>query len=436
WEHFTLVSKIVQLTMNGNDWHRILLSDLHHQVSLKQVVFSGDKMLDAISSTLVVAELPVAKHSGKVDITVFIRREIAEQVLWTPVMVLEVKTKTAFDFNLFGLKLKRKRKKTITPAFYAWKRAMSDDEWDSLVGSGPDWDALDQFLDYENAILTEYGQVAAHDPTPPTSLWKGVIVLDTDQSPIEVYPAFQYLLEDLMTGFVQQLVLQDNALAVKPEPIDTIYDAPRVALLATPSSGPTALLDEMVNPDKLPMEDPFSDRETDERTLSLYVSIPSPTSSGVTTTKLSRNWHLLHHIQESIEASSPTIKEIVWLDLMGDYKSDNLVRKRFGLDSLLHEKRIPKKQHHQLTATLRSIKFHDLSINIGELLTEGEEAFDKLSRHITAALSEAQNSERIILLDGRADVRRCFRVINKICSAPLNNDCLTPFRGRRPILSG
>ncbi|MFQ5833370.1 MAG: hypothetical protein ACE5H4_11745 [Candidatus Thorarchaeota archaeon] len=401
-----LVEQVLFLSQReGNEWHRILLSDLHHPASLKQVAFLGDKMLDSLASVLVVAELPVARRSGQVDLTIFIRREIAGRILWTPVMVLEIKTKTALDFNLYGMRIKRKWKTSVVPAFYAWKRAMSDDEWKTLVTSGPDKSALEQLRDYELEVLDEYKRIAVHDPTPPTSLWKGVIVLDTDQSPIEVFPAFHYLLEDLMTGLLHQIVEQDTPISVVPGPLSSGDDAPRVALLVAPSRGPTELLQEMVSPGSLPVEDPFIDRETDARVLTLYVSIPSPTSSGITAARFSRDWHLLHHVQECIETSPTPIEEVVWLDLMGDYKTDELVRRRFGLDALLHEQMIPKRVHRQLTSTLRSIRFLDLSTDINEIIIEGAEALDRLVRHIETVLPEKENGERIVVLDGWTELR-------------------------------
>ncbi len=400
-----LVEQILPLSQReGNEWHRVLFSDLHHPVSLRQVVFSGDKMLDSLSPILVVAELPVAKHSGQVDLTIFIRREIKGQILWTPVMILEVKTKTAFDFNLYGLQLKRKRKRTITPAFYAWKRTMNEEEWRNIITSGPGEDALDQLGDYEHEILAEYRQMVTQDSVPPSSLWKGVIVLDTDQSPIDIYPAFQYLLEELMTGFIHQLVEQDSTISIAPEPLSSGDNAPKVALFITPSKGPARLLDEMESPTSLAIEDPFSDREPDDRTLTLYVSIPSPTSSGMTAARLSRNWHLLHHLKESQE-TSPTPIEFVWVDFMGDYGSDGLLRKRFGIDRLHKDGMISQEVYRNLTDTLWSIRFLDLSTNIDEVLTEGMDAFDKLCKHITTVLPGNEDIEYIVVLDGWEDLR-------------------------------
>ncbi len=396
-----LIDQVLSLSQReGNNWHRILLSDLHHPVSLKQVVFSGDKMLDSLSSSLVVAELPVAKRSGQVDLSIFIRREVTGRIIWTPVMLLEVKTKIAFDFSLFGMEIIRKRQKSVTPTFYAWKRALSDGEWESLVKSGPEPNALRQLREYESELLAEYEKLVPYDPSPPASLWKGVIVLDTDQTPIEVFQAFQFLLEDLATGIIHQLVNQDESISISANPVSSGDDTPRISLIVAPSRGPTGLLDELVTSNSLPAENPFIDRESDDRILTLYVSIPSPTSSGVTAARLSRDWHLLHHIQECLRTAPTPIKEVTWLDLRGDYRTDELVKKRFGLDSLLNEKMISSRVHGQLNATLRSIKFLDLTVSITHLLEEGEEALTKLCKHIETILPERTDNERIIILDG------------------------------------
>ncbi|MGY5875108.1 MAG: hypothetical protein RTU30_05140 [Candidatus Thorarchaeota archaeon] len=401
-----LVEQILAISgREGNQWHRILLSDLHHPVSLKQVVFSGDKMLDSPSSIQVVAELPVAKRSGQIDLTVFIRREVEGRILWTPVMILEIKTKTSIDFSLFGKHIKRKRTESVTPVFYAWKRTMNDEEWDILTKSGPEQSALQQLRNYESELLAEYRQVASHDPIHPSSLWKGVIVLDTKQSVPETFSAFQHLLEDLTTGIIHQLVNKKDSFSAAPVSLSSGKDCPRVVLLVAPSKGPSDLLDEMTAPRNLPEEDPFIDREQDDRILTLYVSVPSPTSSGITAARLSQNWHLLHHIQECIKTSPDDIEEVVWLDLMGTYRTEDLVRRRFGLDTMLRERLISKKDHRKLATTLRSIRFFDISPEVNSLLEQGAEGLDTLIRRIETAFPKKKDVERIIIIDGWTDLQ-------------------------------
>ncbi|MDF1540684.1 MAG: hypothetical protein P1Q69_17435, partial [Candidatus Thorarchaeota archaeon] len=248
-------------------------------------------------------------------------------------------------------------------------------------------------------LIAEYRTIATKDSSPPTSLWKGVIVLDSDQSPLEIYPAYQHLIEDLMTGFIHQLVENKNTLSVTPEPLNFADNTPRISIFVTPSQGPADLLDELDTPRNIPIEDPFIDREQDGRTLTLYVSVPSPTSSGITAAHLSRNWHLLHHIKECMDTSS-TPTEIVWLDLMGDYKTDELLEQRFGLETLHKQRRISQEMYRDLTNTLWSTRFLDLSHNIDEVLTEGSDAFDKLCFNVSAFLPEREEGKYIIVLDG------------------------------------
>lgn len=388
----------------GNQWHRILMSDLHHPVSLKQVVCSGDRMLDEPSSILIVAELPVARYSGKVDLTVFIRRMVAKRILWTPVMVLEIKTKTGFNFNLFGMNIKRKRSKTVTPAFYTWKRALSLDEWNSIVTSRPDASAFAQLTEYSNELLNEYKQVAPHDPSPPSSLWKGIIVLDTEQLPADVFPAFQFLLENLTTGLLQQLINQEP-VSITPEPLSIGCDVPRVCLLIAPTEGPAQLLDEMENILTLPEEDPFAEREGDDRTLTLYIPIDSSTSSGKTASRISTSWHLLHHIRECIEGSTEST-DAIWLDLTGDYRCQELVEKRFGIRELYQEKKISRDIHDQLSNTLRDIKFINLSGFITMIFDNRTNALDTLDQHLRFLIPRDKEGKRIIVLDGWVEIKQ------------------------------
>jgi hypothetical protein len=388
----------------GNKWHRVLFSGLRHPSSLRQVVFAGDTLLDDMSPLMIVAELPVGNYAGKADLTIFIRRTVDGKTRWTPVMVLEVKTKTAFDFNLYGIRLKRKRNCSIVPALYAWKRGMSEEEWEDILGSGSDSDALAQLGAYEHEIVTEYRELVPEDRDPPSSLWKGVIALDTSESPSNLYPAFQYLLEDLKAGLIQHIADTKAAISVIPEYAYSDQDAPKVVLFIEPFSGPVRFLQDVEPPKCLQEEDPFVEREPDDRTLTLYVSVPSPTSAGVTGARLARDWHLLHHLDECCKISQEPI-EVVWLDLLGDYKSDALVQKRMRLNLLRSEKRITENTHLRLAKLLQKIRFVNLSPNCADIISDGERGMDDLFAALRAVFPANRNNERIIILDGWTGLR-------------------------------
>ena len=386
----------------GSEWHRILLSDLHHPKSLKQVVFAGDTMLEELSSILIIGELPVSRRKGQVDLVIFIRREVSGRIIWTPVLILEVKTKMSFDYNLYGLRSKNKSVEDYAPTLYVWKHAKSDDEWKEIFSSKPHPRTLKQLNAYELEILSEYQQVASFDPTPPESLWKGVIVLDTDQNPLEVFDAFNDLLDDLVMRITSGLLdfSKTTAYSLKTK---SSMKTPRVATILTPGEGPVGLLNEMCVPESLPVDDPFSERIIDDRLLTLYVPVSSPTSSGNSASWISRNWHLLNHIQECTSSTKDT--EIHWIDLMGDYPSEQLMKKRFGLDQYLKGGWINKKQHTTLDTLLNRIRFIDLRANIDQVLAGNGLGFQNLIDNLTLSLQEKSASEKIIIIDGWSEFK-------------------------------
>ncbi len=401
----------------GNYWHRILLSDLHHPASLKQVVFAGDKMLEEPSPVLIVGELPVEKRTGQIDITFFLRREIPGQTIMTPILILEIKSKTGFSYNLYGVRTRNKKKKDYGPRLFAWKRKLNDHEWNVISKAKPLKDTMDQLDAYETILLQEYRSLVPSDPTPPKKLWKGVIVLDTDQKPLDVFDAFYDLLDELVTALVNGMVDSSSLTSYISDPNSDL----RMALILTPSEGPSELVQQMSPPENITEEDPFQDRVSDDRILTLYVSVPSSTSSGNAAAGISTNWHLIHHIKDCIEKMSEKT-EVYWLDLMGTYKeieteySENqkdadesddrederihLINKRFGLDKMLREREISRRTHRRLTDLLKRIKFVDLSSEIDSILLKNETDFSEIVDTVQSNVPSDRNTEKIIVLDG------------------------------------
>jgi hypothetical protein len=406
----------------GNYWHRLLLSDLHHPASLKQVVFAGDKMLEETSPVLIVGELPVDKRTGQIDITFFLRREIPGQTIMTPILILEIKSKTGFCYNLYGVRTRNKKKKDYGPRLFAWKRKLNDDEWNTISKAKPLKDTMGQLDAYETVLLQEYRSLVPSDPTPPKELWKGVVVLDTDQKPLDVFDAFCDLLDELVTTLVNDMVDSSSFTSYIPDPKSDL----RLALILTPSEGPSELVHQMSPPESITEEDPFQDRVSDDRILTLYVSVPSSTSSGTAAAGISTNWHLINHIEDCIEKKSEKT-EVYWLDLMGTYKeieveysknsmdSDesgdredervHLINRRFGLDKMLTERGISRRTHRQLTDLLKRMKFVDLSSEIDTILLKNETDFSKIVDTVQSNVPSDRNTERIIVLDGWSEFR-------------------------------
>ncbi|MBE0526096.1 MAG: hypothetical protein IH631_04085, partial [Candidatus Thorarchaeota archaeon] len=288
-----LFEQVLSLTQKeGNDWHRILLSDLHHPKSLKSVIFAGDRLLDQPSSVLIVGELPVKGlgETGQIDLTVFIRRNIKGLVLWTPVMIIEVKSKTSIDFNLYAIQTGKE--KELPPAFYSWKRTLTQEEWDMIVESNPDKRVLDQLKAYEKSLLIESRAIVPTDVRLPKKLWKGVIVLDSDQDYSDIFNAFQFLLNELATDIITQKYDASKSRTLALDSNKDEITAPRVALMILKEESRTTFIDEQSAATSLSIDNPFKERISDDRLLTHYVSIPSSTSFGNAAAWVSRNWHL------------------------------------------------------------------------------------------------------------------------------------------------
>ncbi|TFG96636.1 hypothetical protein E4H12_10600 [Candidatus Thorarchaeota archaeon] len=378
----------------GNDWHRILLSGLHHPKSLRSVIFAGDRMLDSPSSVLIVGELPVGgpERRGQIDLTVFIRRNIKGRILWTPVMVIEVKSKTSFDFNLYALQTGKQTE--LPPALYAWKRFLTKDEWKTIIESNPDKRVLKQLEVYEKALLDECKGMFPSGVRLPKRLWRGVIVLDTDQDYTEVFEAFHTLLDELTTDILSQRLDMSKPRTLSFESAVDKEKSPRVGLMLLKGDNMSTFLEEQSRSLPVSVENPFKERVSDNRLLTHYISIPSSTSFGNAAAWVARNWHLLNHLDEVSQPLKGKLR-VYWLDLLGDYPTDQLVKRRFGLDILLKKKQITKAHHEKLTILLEDITFLNLRDDIEKFLLG-----DNISLETERIEFLSNDEERVIIVDG------------------------------------
>jgi hypothetical protein len=386
----------------GNKWHRILLSDFHHPKSVRSVIFAEDTMLDKLSSVLVVGELPVMSSSGagQIDLTVFIRRIVKGAVYWTPIMILEIKSKTSFDFNLYAVQTGKSE--GCPPALYAWKRVMDESEWKKAMRSNPDDRTLQQLGAYEKSLLEISKERVPAGVRLPKHLWKGVIVLDTDQDYSETFKAFNFLLEELLNGILTNTLELTKSLAFSLKSKITNVESPRIGLLLMKGESMTDFIEECSPSVSLSVDDPFRERVKDERLLTLYISVPSPTSSGNIAAWISRNWHLLNHLQEVSHVVNDRPR-IFWLDLLGDYPTEQLVRRRFGLESMLKEKRVGKEAFRKLALLLDSINFINLREQIETTLSGRPNDLSESLRQLSH--DDTLSNETIIVIDGWSELK-------------------------------
>jgi len=400
----TFIEEVMKkVQQEGNNWHSVLLSGYPQPRSLKEVIFAGDHFLRTPSGIQYLAEVPVTgpRGSGKIDLVLFARIQRQERYIWAPILILEVKTKAGFNFNLFGKRPRTKKPKVFVPVFNSCKEPLKNLEWEKTLVSVPPKTHTDQLNIYEGTLLSEYHALIG-ETTGFKTLWKGVVTLDVSQDYETTKRVFDHLIDNLADRLVNgEITGQWKTLTYKNASTDE--PAPRVAITMTPAQGPINMLKSVIPLKTILFENPFQDRVEDDIFFTQYISLYSPTSSGKTAAWFSKTWHLLNHLAE-LEKTSQSDTSLIWIDLIGDFPSENLVEKRFRLEELRKTRLIKNPEYKRLRGLLERITFVSVREDIDAFLIEGESSgIEKVSSTITSAL-KAPVGNRIAIIDGWSDL--------------------------------
>jgi hypothetical protein len=393
----------------GTDWHRVLLSGLVHPRSLSEAIFAGDRLCQTPSGLQYLAEVPVKGESGdgSIDLALFARilKRLGEYI-WTPVMILEIKTKIGFNFNLYGKRPRTKKPRVFVPVLNAWKRFLTEREWASTKGSVPPQDHLSQLDAYENVLLSEYNALLG-GVLQQNHLWKGVVTLDVSQDFSSTKKAFDQLLRELADRLVNgEFNGQWKALTIEED--SSKERNPRVAITMTPAIGDISVLKSIEPLGSIDLEDPFKERIKDDVLFTQYISVPSPTSSGKTAAWLAKNWHLLNHLVES-EKASPS--NFIWLDLLGDYPTKQLIEMRFGLDALKQKRKITTYEYGPLRKTLSKIHFISLREVTNRFLFDDDA--EGIMQIQDILKDSDKDTRKIVVVDGWSVLEKMLPTTNK-----------------------
>ncbi len=399
-----LHSAIQQLAgREGNDWHRVLFGDMFHPSSLRQAIFRGDKFLDEPSDMLIAAEVPVNSiHGrGKADLIVFIRRSVAGEFIWTPFMVLDVKTKVAIKWSLLGKKPRTRKEDSRVPKFIVRKRTMTPTEWNSLVRCTPEKDELTQLENYELGIIDEYRGFVKQDQSRLTKLFKGIVFLDSDEDQETLFKLLPWLVKSIIDDMKKGLNSTDSRILYTPHLEGVSKKGQhKFGLVLLPSEGPQQLLDETKQRESIIEDDPFKDRVADDIFFTLYLTVPSAGSSGESAGWIARNWHLLHHL-EDLRETSGSRRQVIWFDLAGELTEETLRHQRLRLLGGQRPKGAAKRKMESLQNLVDSIDFQDLSDELKEYLFEDSTTgISELQTRFKERLEQYSEDESIIIIDG------------------------------------
>jgi len=400
----TFIEEIMKkVQQEGNNWHSVLLSGYPQPRSLKEVIFAGDHFLRTPSGIQYLAEVPVTgpRGAGKIDLVLFARIQRQDRYIWAPIMILEVKTKAGFNFNLFGKRPRTKKPKVFVPVLNSWKEPLRRSEWTKTLVSVPPKTHTDQLDIYERNLLSEYHALIG-ETIGFKNIWKGVVTLDVSQEYETVKEVFDNLIYDLADRLAKgEFKGQWKTLTLKDKAPDE--SGPRVAITMTPAQGPANILKGISPLKTILFENPFKDRVEDGIFFTQYVSLSSPTSSGKTAAWLSKNWYLLNHLAE-LEQVSSSDAALIWLDLIGDFPTKDLIDKRFRLEELRKMRLIKNSEYKRLRGLRERITFVSVREEIDTFLVDGKSSgIEKVSSTITSAFN-TQAGNRIVIVDGWSDL--------------------------------
>jgi len=391
-----LVEEALRLTsIEGNRWHRVLGNTGYQPNSLAEAIFYGDKHHRERSDILIAHEVPVATPSGlgKADIVVFVRHSN----IWVPVMVLDIKTKMGIDWSLFGKEPRTEKTDTRIPLLSLVKRRLSDSEWDSVHKSTPTKTNIRQLEAYRNGLLREFRRLVTHRELIPKTLWTGIVALDSAQSYDDVVHTLHWLIRDVLRD-LRETEEEDARTVYHFQSNNDDIQIPRLALFLSSKIGPHNLLRASVPLSEVIVENPFSQRVKNDCNFTLYLTVDSPVSSGVSAAWMARNWHLLHYLQELKNT------HILWIDLMGLFPSKKAALTRFRLTGALNPKGMKRRVMEKFRRLVESIEFVDLSQECNALSgKEPPSALDRIQTRLSAVLSREKT--QTLVIDGWADLR-------------------------------
>jgi hypothetical protein len=392
--------------IEGNRWHSFVSNNGYQPNSLKEVIFHGDKYQRELTDILLAYEVPVTtpKGPGVADIVVFARRVFGERVIWIPVFVVDLKTKTQLDWAYFSKRPRTEKQDTRVFTYDLRARPLSEDEWKSMVECVPAPDHELQLLEYEKGIINEFEKIVGEKEITPRSLWKGIIVLDSDSQYEHVLEPLPWLIKRALVDINKNPLDSDARTLYTLDMTNGLPQSSYMALVLLSKKGPYELLKERATLEKIDVEDPFEYRIKDDRFFSLYLTVASPGAAGESAAWSARNWHLLQYINQLTTLNSDS--HIIWLDLMGCFPNEELALSRFRLSTSLNFKRSARDFFRDLCVLVKKIEFVDFSDVLKSYLFEEKRTALKQINARLKSLFKEKEARGIVIIDGWAELRR------------------------------
>ncbi|MHA2022469.1 MAG: hypothetical protein ACTSWQ_02285, partial [Candidatus Thorarchaeota archaeon] len=364
----------------GTRIHKRLAWGTTQPFSALSAMLGGDYLAKDKTGYILAAELPVNAGRGKVDYTLLVRKipEYMEETsdstvgLWPPRLVLDLKTKTAFNWGVCAKT--HSSEESFVVDFPFKRRFLTDSEWDILIKNTPSLKEQKQVDAYSDVLLQEYKASAKDDLAPPSTVLKGIILVDGHEFSSRSRRILPQFIKTVYKQVQQDLVVMRSK---KPdgemkyprtlfEPTFRWALKTRIAIVLTPftlsESVPLQDILPLPNPPHaLNVPNPFEHSRDELRNFILYLSADGVSSPGDSAGWIAQHWHGLKFAYEL--AHKRNFKKVVWIDLAGQFTDDIIRAATLRL----------KFHHDRVVEFCKGIEFLDLSAELENALFSGNE---------------------------------------------------------------
>jgi len=310
----------------GVRFHRFISMYFPSPFKLSAAIYHGDEMIYDTSGMLLTSELYVASERGRADLVLMRKKFLSRAddspaiVAYEPCMVVDLKTRSAFDVDIYGVETKSKSEENTVNEFVLEQRRMAEDNWNRVIASPVSEADRAQLQAYSEAILSEYRSVMWKDTLASTDLLKAVIVVDSKEDWGEMREAILPLVletyqrasnNDLTTGDVLRPSESGRPLRMALKVLSNIASVSEVQAI-----------------DYMEQFDPFKNRVDDEKEFILYLSVSGRGSPSQSASVIASRWHGLQYIHSLARNRA---RDVIWFDLAGEYGDPELARQRLRL---------------------------------------------------------------------------------------------------------
>ncbi len=369
--------------------HRFVGKNFQSPFSFNGVVYHGTEMAYDNSGLILLSEVPVIGGRGRIDFVLTRAKQLTRVdgapsiVVCEPFMTIDMKTKNAFDFDIYGIESRTADKENVVREFVLEHREMTLDEWENVLSNTPDDYERGQLDAYEKAALTDYQNAMWKDVDAQKSLVKAVLVVDSHQSWKDISEAILPLVLTAYNKCIDGTISEGDFLV----PSDGAKSL-RIAMQLLSITKPTTETEELDIP--IPLK-PFKEQVEDEKEFVLYLTVPGRGSPSQSAAAIAERWHGLEYVHGLARRRQ---RDVFWFDLGGEYSDPVLRKKQFRL----------RFQTNSIKRFFRDrVQVKDLSDRVREYIYEGA-PISSLRTWIQSLLRDCQNP--IIVVSGWDTLRR------------------------------